>query len=84
MLYSIAKKYGLRHELKNIRNIHEKYSKKGRNYSNVSSSDDSDSDSSLAINSSWDTYIRSDGRKETKKLDHVGTKNLKLTKDKFK
>ena len=48
MLYSIAKKSGLRHETKNIKKIREKASKKGSD----SSSDDLDSDSSLARNSS--------------------------------
>ena len=44
MLYSIANKSGSRREINKIKNITEKYSKK----TNVSSSEDWDSDSSLA------------------------------------
>ena len=44
MLYSIANKSGLRHELKNINNIRAKAPNKGCDYISDSSSDDLDSD----------------------------------------
>ena len=47
MLYSIAKKSGSRHDINNIKTINSKASKQ----TSVSSSEDWDSDSSLAINS---------------------------------
>ena len=81
MLYSIANKSGLRREIKNIKNIWGKYSKKGRDSSSDSSSDNSDSDPSIANDSSWDKYRHPTGNKETNKVDHVVTNNLKTTKD---
>ena len=47
IIYSIAKKSGSRHDIKKIKNIRAKYSKK----TSDSSSDDLDSDSSLARDS---------------------------------
>ena len=52
ILYSIANKYGSRSEIKKIKNIQRKASKKVRNSSSGSSSDGSYSDSSLARNRS--------------------------------
>ena len=80
MLYSIAKKSGSRHEIKEIEKIPGKASKKRPKYSSNYSSDDSDSNSSLAINISRDTYRRPDVSKEMNKLDQLVTKNLKTTK----
>ena len=51
IIYSITNKYGSRREIKNIKKIWVKYSKKGRHYSSGSSGDYLDSNSSLAINS---------------------------------
>ena len=51
ILYSIANKYGLRRELKNINKIRAKSSKKICDSSIDSSSDDLDSDSALARDS---------------------------------
>ena len=48
MLFRIANKPGSRRELKKIKNIRAKYSKKCCDYSSDSSSDESDSDSSLS------------------------------------
>ena len=73
IIYSIAKKSGLRREINNIKKIGGNDSKKGSD----SSSDDSDSDSFLARNSSWYTNRRPAGRKEMNRLDHVVTDNLK-------
>ena len=72
MIYSIAKKYGLHSEIKNMKKIREKASNKD----SYSSSDVLDSDLLLDSNSSWDTYICSNGRKEMNMLDHVVTDNL--------
>ena len=80
MLYSITNKSSLRCELKIIKKIHEKYSKKSCNYSRDSSNDDLDSNSSLTSNGRWDTYRLPDGRKETNRLDNIVTNNLKTTK----
>ena len=77
MLYRIAKKFGLRREIKKIKKIRAKASKK----SSVSSSDDSDSDSSLARNSSWETYRQPDGSKDMNRLDQVVTEILNNYKD---
>ena len=52
MLYSISKKSGLRRKIKNIKKIREKASKKGRHSSSDYSSDKSDYDYLLDINSS--------------------------------
>ena len=51
ILYSISKNYGSRHELKNIKNIWDKSSKKRYNYISDYSSNKSYSDSSLIKNS---------------------------------
>ena len=83
MLYIIAKNSGLHRELKKIKKIRAKYSNKIWNSSSDYSSYDSDSSSSPARDSSWDTYRRPAGRKEMKKLDHVVNNNLKTTKDQF-
>ena len=72
IIYNISKKSGLRHEIKNINNIRAKASKKA----NVSSSDDSDSNSSLARYSSRETYRQPAGLKEMNRLDHLVTENL--------
>ena len=62
MVYSITKKFSSRHEIKNINNIRSKASKKGCHYSNGSPSDYLDSYSSLASDSSQNTYRRPSGR----------------------
>ena len=77
ILYSTAKKYGFPREINNIKKVREKASKKGSN----SSSDYSDSNSSLASESSRYTYRRPAGHKEMKLLDHVVTNNLNNNKD---
>ena len=77
IICSISRKSGLRSEIKKIKKTRAKYSKKGSD----SSSDYSDSNSSLSRDSSWDTYTRPSGRKEMNILDHVVTDNLKNYKD---
>ena len=77
MLYRISKKSGLRREIKKIKKIREKASKK----TSISSSEDWDSESSLARDSSWDKYRRPDGCKDINKLDHTVTDNLKNYND---
>ena len=72
MIYSIAKKSGSRREIKKINNIRAKSSKK----TNISSSEDWGSYSSLASNIIWDKHIRPDVRKEISKLYHVVIDNL--------
>ena len=72
MIHSIAKKSGSRCEIKKINNISAKASNKG----NKSFSDDSDSNSLLGSNSSWDTNRRPAGRKEINGLYHIVTDNL--------
>ena len=59
MLYSIAKKFGSRREIKNIKKIREKAYK----MTSVSSSEDWDSDYSLGIDSSLDKHRKPAGRK---------------------
>ena len=80
MLYSITKKSVSRREIKKTKKIRSKAYKKGRRSSSGSSSDDSDSYSSLAINSGWDKYMRPAGHKDTNGLDHVVTNNLENNK----
>ena len=77
MLFSISNKSGSCRELNNIKNIRAKYSKKRCN----SSSDNSDSDSSLSRNSDCDTYRQSSGREDMNKLDHLVKNNIKTNKD---
>ena len=77
MIYSIAKKYGLHSEIKNMKKIRGKSSNKD----SYSSSDVLDSDLLLDSNSSWDTYICSNGRKEMNMLDQVVTDNLNNYRD---
>ena len=79
-MFSIAKKSGSRCEIKKIKKIRAA-SKKRYNSIRKSSSDDSDSDSSLSRDSNWDTYRRPAGRKEMNKLDHVVTNNIKTNKN---
>ena len=83
MIFSIAKKSGSHRELKNIKKISEKASKKCCNSSRNSSSDELDSNSSLYRDSDWDTYIRPAGCKDINKLDHVVTDNINTNKDKL-
>ena len=80
MLYSISKKLVSCREIKKIKKIWGKYSKKVRDSSSNSSSDDLVSDSSLASDGSWDKYIWPTGHKEMNKLYHIVTNNLKTTK----
>ena len=77
MIYIIANKYGSCSEIRNFNKIRFKASKR----TSVSSSDDSDSDSSLASDIRWETYRRPAWRKEINKLDHVVTENLKNYQD---
>ena len=77
MIYSIANKYGSRRDIKKINNIRIKASKKNSD----SSSDYSDSDSSLASDSSWETYRQPSVRKDMNRLYHLVTYNLKNYKD---
>ena len=72
MLYSIAKKSGSRHKIKKIKNIRAEASNK----TSFSSSEDRDSDYSLARNISCYKHRLTVGRKEIKKLDTVVTYNL--------
>ena len=60
--------------------IRAKASKKRCNSISNYYSDESDSDSSLSINSNWDTYIRPAGHKETNKLYNVVIDNIKTNK----
>ena len=80
IIYSITKNSVLRSELKKIKKIRKQASKKGCDFSSDSSSDNLDSDSSLAISISLYTYRRPSERKEMNKLDHVVTNHLKTTK----
>ena len=72
MLYSIANKSVSRLEIKNIKKIRSKDSKKGSD----SSSDDLDPDSLLASDSSWYIYRQTSGREDMNILDHIVTNNL--------
>ena len=81
MLYSIAKKSVSRREIKKNKKIRAKASKKSCDSSSDSPSDYSDSDSSLASHSSWDTCRQPAWPKDMNKLYHVVKNNLKTTKD---
>ena len=62
MLFSIAKKFVLYLELKKIKKVRAKASKKSCNSWSNYSSDELDSESSLSFDSDWDTYKRPGGR----------------------
>ena len=81
VLFSIAKKSGSRRDIKKIKKIDAKSSRKRCNSSSNSSSDELDSNSSLSSDSEWDTYRRSYGRKEMNRFDHVVIYNIKTNKD---
>ena len=66
IIYSIAKKSGSRREIYKIKNIRKEASR-----DTYDSSEDWDSYSSLASDSSWDKERRNSGCKEMNKLDHV-------------
>ena len=72
MLYSIAKKSGSCRESQKIKNTRKEALK-----DTYSSSEDWDSNSYLASDSSRDKEIWPSGSKEINKLDHVVTKNIK-------
>ena len=72
MLYSIVNKPGSRREIKKIKTIRAKASKK----TSVSSSEYWDSYSSLARDSIWDKHRWPAGYKEINMLDHLVTYNL--------
>ena len=80
MIYRISKKYQSRREINKIKKIQEKYPKMGRNYSIGSYSDESESNSSLARDSSWDTYRRPSGCKDMSRFYHAVIDNLKNNK----
>ena len=82
MIYSIANKSILRHELKNIKKIRANSSKKRGDSSRNSSSNESYSDSYLSSDSDWYEEIEPAGRRETNILDHLVTNNTKKDKDK--
>ena len=77
-MYSIAKEIVLRHKIKKIEPT---ASKKIRNYSWDSTSDETDYDYSLYIYSDWDEDRRPAGLREINRLDHVVTDNIKTNKD---
>ena len=72
MIYRISNKPGSLYELNNIKKIRSEYSNNIR----VSSSEDQDSDYSLASDSRRYKDRRPDGRKEINNLYHVVTDNL--------
>ena len=80
IIYSIAKKSILSHELKNINKIRDNSSKKRYDYSSNSSSEESYSESSLSRDMDCDKQSRPYGRKEINRLDHSVTDNIKTNK----
>ena len=79
IIFSITKKSGSRRELNKINNI--RAASKKRYDSNIdSSSDESESNSSLSRDRNWDTYIRPSGSKEMNKFYHVVTNNIETNK----
>ena len=74
MIFCMSKCSGSRHELKNIKNIRAKASKK-HDYSSSDSFTD-DSDSSLYIDREWDERINPTECKDMNKLDNVVTNNI--------
>ena len=80
MLYIIYKKSDSSRELKNIKKIKYKASKKRSNSSIDSSRNELDYDSSLSRDSNWDEERQPDERKEINRLDHVVTNMIKTKK----
>ena len=78
IIYSIAKKSGSRRELHKIKKIRKEALK-----DTYSSSEDWDSDSSLAIDSSLDKEGRPAGCKEINRSDHLVTDNIKDYNDQY-
>ena len=78
MLYSIAKKLGLRREIQKIKKMRKEASKE-----TYSSSEDWYSCSLLASNSSLDKDRRHTVRKEINKLDHAVKNNIKDYNDQY-
>ena len=81
MLYSIAKKSGSLHELKNIKKIRDKAFKNRGDYSSEYSSDESYSDSFLSKDIDWYEDRQSAEYREINRLYHVVTDNIKANKD---
>ena len=77
MLYSIDNKSSSRCELKNIKKIKAKASKKFDDYSSDSSRNKSYYDSSLSSGSDWDEERQPAERREINRSDHVVTNNIK-------
>ena len=77
IIYSIADKFGLRRELKNIKNIKYKASKKRSNSSSNYYRNDLDYVSSLSGDSDWDEETQPTERKEIIRLNYVVTDNIK-------
>ena len=80
IIYSIAKKFILSHELKNIKKIRNNSSKKRYNYSRNSSSKEPYSESSLSRYINCDKERNPSGSKEINILDHAVTDNIKTNK----
>ena len=81
MLYIIAKKSGLRRELKKIKNIRAKASKKRRYSSSDSSSSGLDYDSYVSSDSDQDEEREPNQIKDMNKLDHIVTYNINKNKN---
>ena len=82
ILYSIAKNSGSRRELKKIKKIKDKDSRKCYNYSSDSSIDESYSVSSLSRDSDWYEDIQPVGHRDVNRFDQVVTNNVNTNKDK--
>ena len=80
IIYRITKKSGSHHEIKKIKKIRDKASRKRRDDSINYSIKKSDSDYSLSSDSDWDEHRRPAGRKDINSLDHVVTGNIKTNK----
>ena len=81
MLYSIDNKSSSRCELKNIKKIKAKASKKFDDYSSDSSRNKSYYDSSLSSGSDWDEERQPARNREKNRLKHIVNNNIKKDKD---
>ena len=81
MLYSISKKSGSRREMKNIKKIRVKASKKRGDSSSNYCSNKYYSNSSLPNNSDWGEETHTAEYREVNRLDHVFINNIKTKKD---
>ena len=80
MLYIITNKSGSHFEIKNIKNIKSKASKKYHDDSSNSCSNKLDYNYSLSRNSYWDKHGWPAGHKEINSLDQIVTNNINTNK----